>query len=123
MNFISFSLVILGVTLNTVAQLCLKQGMTNIGSVPLEVIGIFDLILKAAITPFILLGLVCYITSFVVWLLVLSRVEVSTAYPMLSVGYVVTAIFGYYFWGEDLGVYKVIGILLICAGVGAMFKS
>ena len=123
MNVASFGLIILGVTLNTVAQLCLKQGMTAIGTVSIELAGLFDLVFKAATSPFILLGLACYVASFAVWLVVLSRVEVSMAYPMLSVGYIVTAVFGYYFWGESLGMYKILGIFLICAGVGVMFKE
>ena len=123
MNVTSFGLIVLGVTLNTIAQLCLKQGMTAIGTVSLEVTGLFDLVLKAGTSPFILLGLACYVASFAVWLVVLSRVEVSMAYPMLSVGYIVTAVFGYYFWGESLGMYKVLGIFLICAGVGVMFRE
>ena len=123
MNAASFGLIVLGVTLNTVAQLCLKQGMTAIGTVSLEAAGVLDLVLKAATSPFILLGLGCYVASFAVWLIDLSRVEVSMAYPMLSIGYIVTAVFGYYFWGESLGVYKILGIFLICAGVGVMFKE
>lgn len=123
MNATSFGLIVLGVTLNTVAQLCLKQGMAAVGTVALELSALFDLMLKAATSPFILLGLGCYVASFAVWLIVLSRVEVSMAYPMLSVGYIVTAVFGYYFWGESLGIYKILGIFLICAGVAVMFKE
>ena len=123
MNSMSFGLIILGVALNTVAQLCLKQGMLSVGTVSLELAGLLDLIIKAATSHFIMLGLTCYVASFAVWLMVLSRVEVSMAYPMLSVGYIVTAVFGYYFWGESLGIYKMIGIFLICAGVAVMFKE
>ena len=123
MNGVSFSLIILGVTLNTVAQLCLKQGMVSVGAVSLELAALFDLVIKVAASPFIMLGLTCYVASFAVWLVVLSRVEVSTAYPMLSLGYIVTAVLGYYFWGESLGGYKIFGIILICFGVASMFRN
>ena len=123
MNGMSFCLIILGVTLNTIAQLCLKQGMVSAGAVSMELAGLFALIIKAAASPFIMLGLTCYVASFAVWLVVLSRVEVSMAYPMLSIGYIVTAVFGYYFWGESLGMYKLAGIFLICAGVMVMFQE
>ena len=123
MNGVSFSLIILGVTLNTVAQLCLKQGMVSVGAVSLELAALFDLVIKVAASPFIMLGLTCYVASFAVWLVVLSRVEVSTAYPMLSLGYIVTAVLGYYFWGESLGEYKIFGIILICFGVASMFRN
>ncbi|MBP3819302.1 MAG: EamA family transporter [Butyrivibrio sp.] len=123
MSGVSFGLIILGVTLNTVAQLCLKQGMVSMGAVSLELAGLLDFVIKAATSPFIMLGLSCYVASFAVWLVVLSRVEVSMAYPMLSIGYIATAAFGYCFWGESLGVYKMTGILLICAGVVVMFQE
>ncbi len=123
MSGVSFGLIILGVTLNTVAQLCLKQGMASVGAVSLELAGLFDLVIKVMASPFIMLGLSCYVASFAVWLVVLSRVEVSMAYPMLSIGYIVTAVFGYYFWGESLGIYKMAGIFLICVGVAVMFRE
>lgn len=123
MNGINFALIIFGVTLNTVAQLCLKQGMLSVGTVTMELAGLVDLIIKAATNSFIMLGLACYAASFAVWLVVLSRVEVSMAYPMLSIGYIVTAVFGYYFWGESLGIYKMTGIFLICTGVAVMFRE
>ena len=56
-------------------------------------------------------------------LVVLSRVEVSVAYPMLSAGYIVTAFAGWYFWGEALTMNKFLGIGLICFGVLFMFKN
>ena len=43
--------------------------------------------------PFILAGLACYVVSVVVWVIGLSKVPVSIAYPMLSIGYVINAIF------------------------------
>ena len=72
---------------------------------------------------YILGGMTCYVLSFVVWLVVLSRVEVSVAYPMLSAGYIVTAFAGWYFWGEALTMNKFLGIGLICFGVLFMFKN
>ena len=50
-------------------------------------------------------------------MLVLSKVEVSFAYPFLSIGYVVTAFAGYWLLGESLSVMRIVGILVICIGV------
>lgn len=52
-----------------------------------------------------------------VWIVVLSRLPVSVAYPLLSLGYVVTALFGYLLFGEQLGWAKIAGILIIIFGV------
>ena len=56
---------------------------------------------KLATQPYILGGLACYVISVVVWIMALSRVEVSIAYPMLSVGYVLNAIAAWYLFGGD----------------------
>jgi multidrug transporter EmrE-like cation transporter len=54
---------------------------------------------------------------------VLSRVEVSFAYPFLSIGYVVVAIVGYYFFNESLTLTRILGILIICVGVYLISRS
>ena len=70
-----------------------------------------------------LLGILAYVMSVVVWLLVLSRVEVSFAYPLLSVGYIVNAIAGYYLFQENLSLTRITGILIIVAGVYLVTRS
>ena len=112
-----------GVALNTVAQLCLKQGMQSVGGISLDVSGIIAMLENVYANLYILGGMTCYVLSFVVWLVVLSRVEVSVAYPMLIAGYILTAFAGWYFWGEALTMNKFLGIGLICFGVLFMFKN
>ncbi len=123
MNFGNFLLILVGVLLNTVAQLCLKKGMMIIGNVSLDVNAIMVMIHRAAVNIYVISGMVCYVLSFCVWLIVLSKVDVSLAYPLLSIGYIVTAIIGCYFMGEPLSIYKVIGIGTICLGTGLLFKA
>ena len=62
-------------------------------------------------------GMVCYAASVCVWLAALSKAPVSTAYPMLSLGYVVVAAISVAWLGETMTPAKVLGIALICAGV------
>ena len=57
----------------------------------------------------------CHGTVF--WLIALSKIELSVAYPMLSVGYVLLMILSYFLLNETITVYKVIGTLLVVAGV------
>ena len=110
-------LIILGVLLNAFAQITLKQGMRAIGHFGFSVENIFPILIKVGMNPFILIGLSCYVVSVLVWLMVLSRVEVSFAYPLLSIGYIVTAFAGFLFFDENMGVVRWIGILIICLGV------
>jgi len=123
MNLLNLFMIMLGVMLNTIAQLCLKQGMLQIGSIEVTIHNLWIMFLEASLNPFVIIGMICYVASFGVWLIVLSRVEVSIAYPMLSIGYVVTFIMAYYFWGESLSLNKIAGITLICIGVGMMYKA
>ena len=57
------------------------------------------------------------------WMVVLSRLEVGYAYPFLSLGYVVAAVAGYYFLGESLSILRIAGILVICLGVFMVARS
>jgi multidrug transporter EmrE-like cation transporter len=112
-----FALILLGVLLNAGAQLLLKAGMDRIGEFSFSLHNALPIGWQAATNPFILGGLFCYVISVLVWLLVLSRVEVSYAYPMLSIGYIVNAVAAYYLFGENLSLSRIIGIGVIIIGV------
>jgi len=58
-----------------------------------------------------------------VWILALSRVDVSLAYPMLSLGYVVNALAAWYFFGEIISLQRAAGIGIILLGVYIMARS
>ena len=116
-------LILLGVLLNAGAQLLLKAGMNRIGYFEFVWVNTIPIGLKVMASPFVLLGLLAYVVSVGVWLLVLSRVDVGYAYPLLSVGYIVNAVAGYYLFQENLSVTRVTGILIIIAGVYLVTKS
>ena len=118
-----FPLIMLGVLLNAAAQLFLKEGMRRIGHFEFVWTNIVPITVQVAGNVFILSGLSCYVISVAVWLLVLSRVEVSFAYPLLSVGYIVNAVAGYYLFQENLSMTRITGILVICVGVYFVTKS
>jgi multidrug transporter EmrE-like cation transporter len=116
-------LIMLGVLLNAAAQVFLKEGMRRIGHFEFVWANIMPITAQVAGNVFILSGLLCYVISVAVWLLVLSRVEVSFAYPLLSVGYIVNAVAGYYLFHENLSITRITGILIICVGVYFVTKS
>jgi multidrug transporter EmrE-like cation transporter len=118
-----FFLILFGVLLNAGAQLLLKAGMTQIGHFEFSAANVIPIGLKVIVNFPIMLGLCAYAVSVGVWLLVLSRVQVSLAYPMLSIGYVVNAVAAYYLFGEPLSVMRVTGIFIIIAGVYMVSQS
>lgn len=110
-------IILLGVLLNAVAQLCLKAGTAKTGPIALSLDNAWTLFWQLALNPMIVLGLSCYVVSVAAWIIALSRVDVSFAYPMLSIGYVVSAFAAYYFLGESLTPMRLGGIFVIILGV------
>jgi len=120
---LTFSLLMLGVLLNAAAQLLLKAGTNRVGEFAFSLDNLVPIGTKLALNPPILAGLGCYVVSVVVWILALSRVPVSVAYPMLSVGYIVNAVAAWLLFGESLAAQKLIGIGFIIVGVFLVARS
>jgi multidrug transporter EmrE-like cation transporter len=123
MTAISFTLLLAGVLLNAVAQLLLKAGTNAVGPFEFSTANAVPVGIKLAFEPHILGGIACYVVSVVVWILALSRVEVSVAYPMLSIGYVVNAVAAYYLFGEAVSATRLVGIGVIILGVFIVARS
>lgn len=118
-----FLLLMLGVLLNASAQLLLKMGMTRIGEFEFQLSNVLPIGVQIASNIPILLGIAAYVISVFVWMLVLSRVDVSMAYPMVSLGYVVNAIAAFYLFAEPLSALRVGGIFIILIGVFMVARS
>ncbi len=123
MTMPTFLLILTGVLLNAGAQLLLKAGVAPLGALTVG----WSTLLSTAFQVLgqwpIIAGLTCYVVSVAVWIIGLSRVEVSIAYPMLSLGYVVNAVAAWWLFGEALGPMRWTGMLLILAGVLVMSRS
>ena len=118
-----FSLLLTGVLLNAAAQLLLKAGTLRIGEFAFSTENIIPIGWQLVTQPFIVAGVGCYVISLVVWIMGLSRVPVSIAYPMLSIGYIVSALAAWYLFGESLTAQKMFGIGFIIIGVYLVAKS
>lgn len=123
MTWAAFGLVLTGVLLNATAQLALKASVANTGSIGLDPQSLLASAGSLALNAWLWLGLACYVVSVVVWILALSRVDVSIAYPMLSIGYVVNAIAAWQLLGESLGPGRIAGIGIIIVGVFVLARS
>ena len=123
MTLATFALILTGVLLNAGAQLLLKAGVTPLGELSVGLHNLLPTTIRVLTQWPILAGMVCYVISLGVWIVGLSRVEVSIAYPMLSMGYVVNALLAYWLFGEALGPMRWAGMLLIMAGVIVIVRS
>ena len=123
MTWAAFALVMTGVLLNAIAQLALKASVSDTGIINLDIQSLLTSAGSLASNLWLWLGLICYAISVVVWILALSRVDVSIAYPMLSIGYIVNAVAASQLFNEPMGMGKVIGIGIIMLGVYVLARS
>ena len=114
-------LILFTVLTNATAQIMLKRGMLSIGPLTVEGRNLVATTVSVLFNPFVFLGLCTFVISMVSHLIVLSRVELSYAYPFLSLAYVVVALYAYVVFREDVNAMRVMGIALIC--VGTIFIS
>lgn len=117
MNSISVFLIICSVTLSVIAQILLKYGMSNPVIQESFRVSLLSGILSVIGSYYVLAGLASYVSSAAIWLGVLARVDVSRAYPFVGLGFIGTMLFAYWFLNEPLTLSKVLGTLLIVAGV------
>ncbi len=123
MSAAAFAFLLTGVLLNAAAQLLLKAGTNTLGVITLTTNNWVDMFGRIATQGHIVLGVFCYVFSLVVWILGLSRVPVSIAYPMLSLGYIVNAIAAQYLFGESVTFARWLGIGFIVIGVWLVARS
>lgn len=118
-----FGFLLIAVIFSAAGELLLKRGMNQVGVLNLQPAEILPSLLKVFTTPFVILGFGSIFLGSIFWLSVISKVPLSYAYPMLSTGYIVVVIASWLFLGEQLTHTRVLGVLIICAGVAVVFRS
>jgi multidrug transporter EmrE-like cation transporter len=116
-------LILFTVLTNAAAQILLKKGMLAVGAVPLAATSAIDSALRIGLNPWVVAGLTMFVVSMASHLIVLSRVELSFAYPFLSLAYVVVAVYAYMVFNEDVNAMRMSGIGLICLGTLLVARS
>lgn len=109
----TIALILLSVALGVTGQIFLKHGVSTEGVIT----GLNRALLATMVKPFVLLGLFCYGLSSISWLIVLSRTELSYAYPMVALGYVLVFFLSWWFFDDKVTWVRVAGLVLICSGV------
>jgi len=123
MTFAALAFLMTGVLLNAGAQLLLKAGTNALGVLTLSRDTWPDTLMKMATQSYFMLGAACYVLSLFVWILGLSRVPVSIAYPLLSIGYIVNAVAAHFLFGEAVTATRWLGIGFIVIGVWLVAKN
>jgi len=121
MKYIVF--ILFTVLTNAAAQLMLKQGMLSLGPVSFTADTMVARLFQILFTPWVFAGLASFVISMASHLYVLSKVELSFAYPFLSLAYVAVAVFAYVLFKEDLNSWRIAGIAFICVGTVLIAQS
>jgi multidrug transporter EmrE-like cation transporter len=114
MDMLGLLLVMLGTVLNVGAQVALKFAVQSVPAVSYH-----DpkSLLLLALNPLVILGLGLYAASVVNWLVVLKRMDLGLAYPLMSLGYIATFAVGVMCFHEPFNITRILGVLVIIAGV------
>ena len=116
MKIYSFILVLIAVMLSGLAQIFLKKGVTDVSKLASITNSLQQSVLNYASSSSLCFGVFLYGISFIIWIFAISKVEISTAYPMLAIGFVFNVFVAHYYLGESLSLYKLAGVALIAAG-------
>jgi multidrug transporter EmrE-like cation transporter len=126
----NFSLILFSIILGVAGQLSLKHGVGIASSdsssriaQSLDVRSILTFLQSAAANKFVIFGFLFYLVSAASWLVILSRVDLSFAYPMISSGYIVIVILSKYIFDEPGTALRIAGTLLVCGGVFLLLRS
>lgn len=118
MNYLILATSIL---LAVIGQLLMKRGMVLFGTFPAT--QLLEKLIPMFLNPYVFFGFAAFGLSSLFWLIVLSRMELSLVYPLVSVAYVLVALFSFFVFKENVTMIRWIGIAVIICGVFLISRS
>ena len=115
------TLILISVILSGLAQVSLKKGMNHVQQ--RSGTGVSNLIVAVLIERFVWLWGFSFVIATSLWLIGLQRVDLSYAYPLVSLGYVLVSVLAIKLFNEKIDANRWTAILIICAGVIAIASS
>jgi len=117
-DYRSLTIALISIFLGATGQFLFRLGMLSYGKVTIE--GVWRQLLGIIMTPAIFFGFVCFGISSILWLVVISRWELSYAYPMVALGYVIAILYGTFLLQEIITLPKILGSGLILLGISVL---
>ncbi|QXE20576.1 SMR family transporter [Clostridium sp. 001] len=115
-------LILISVFLGAIGQVLVKYGVVNL-NLNFTIKYLIPSILSILKNLPVMLGIISYGLSFLLWIKVLSKVELSYAYPMVSLGYIITMVFSYFMFKENISFIRILGVAFIMLGVILVSRS
>ena len=113
----TFTLLLIAMCLAVTGELLLKSGMNRHGELNVSLSTLVPTTIKLFTSPFVLGGFVFVFSGALFWLAVLSRWDLSLAYPLLSISYIIGMVASVVFLGEKVTLVRALGVLVIIVGV------
>ncbi len=112
-----FSLILLSTVFTVAGQLFFRKGMLDIGEISFSLQSLWKTLGGTVSNIYVISGFILFALGAIWWLVILSKAEVSYAYPIGSLGYVLLLFASWLFLGESIPLSRWIGVLLICLGI------
>jgi multidrug transporter EmrE-like cation transporter len=109
------SLLLISILAGVFGQFFLKLGASKLGKVGLD--NAVNHILSIITTPELLIGLTCYAMGAIVYILLLTRVNLSVAAPAISLSYIFSVLLGHFWFRESITFPQIVGLAAISLGV------
>ena len=115
--------ILISVLAGAIGQLLLKKGMGSMGPLTLTINQLGGILWRIGTNPCVIVGLAIYVSGTVFWLVTLSRVDLSYAYPIASLSYLIILAASWLLFGENITTLRLLGTLVVCAGVFLISRS
>jgi len=120
----TIGMVMVPVLIGVIGQILLKKGMLAVGQFDFSAASqLLPQFIRAFLNPYVFMGFVFYFLSSLFWMVVLSKVELSVAYPLLSLGYVFVLLASWFLFREPVSLIRWLGVLVIICGVTLVSRS
>jgi len=116
-----FLIAIISVGVSITGQIVLKLGVAQMGEIKSFLS--LNFLIKVFINPLIIFSLFLYASSFILWVAVLSKAQLSAVYPLLAIPYIVVPLAGLLIFHEPISATRWIGIVIVCLGLLIIMKS
>jgi multidrug transporter EmrE-like cation transporter len=112
---LNLMLVSVGIGLNVLAQVALKLSAASLAGLSLRQTAMS--LPSVLLHPWFICGVLLYAASVVNWVVVLARMDLSVAYPLMSFGYILALLIAVLYFREPVSAMKVCGVLVILVGI------
>ena len=122
-NFAGYVAIVATIALTVYGQLVFKWQVDAAGAFPAQTGKRIEYIVRLFLDPWVISVFVAVLAGSIAWTLALTRFELSHAYPFMSLSFVLVLVFGVLFLSETFTAAKLVGVLLIVAGlvIGSRF--